>query len=93
MGERGEIAKKITRQRGEIEKSEGREDFLKEVKRRANMEEEVVEGEITLEELRFVLEKTKKDKSPGVDSIPYEFYESFFKEIGKTMIAMMRTLL
>lgn len=33
--------------------------------------------------------RTKKDKSPGIDGIPYEFYLSFFNTIGPTMIDMM----
>ena len=73
---------------GDVELSD-REDFLGEVKGMLKKEEYVLDGELTLEELQFVLEKTKKDKSPGVDGIPYEFYLTSFKTIGSTMVEMM----
>ena len=40
---------------------------------------------ITKEELLHALNNTEKNKSPGIDGIPYEFYKEFWEEIGEDL--------
>lgn len=65
-------------QRKDTVECKGGDEFLDQVEGRVDPKECNLEGEIILEELRYVLEKAKKDKSPGFDGIPYEFYHFFF---------------
>jgi len=76
-------------QRGENTNSSGREGFLVVIRERVNMEGDRQDGVISMDELKFALERTKKDKSPGIDGISYEFYIEFFQTVGPTMVEMM----
>lgn len=76
-------------QRGENTNSSGREGFLEVIRERVNMEGDRQDGVITMDELKFALGRTKKDKSPGIDGISYEFYIEFFQTVGPTMVEMM----
>jgi len=44
------------------------------------------EGLITVQEVESILGKLKKNKSPGNDGIPVEFYNEFWNEISSTLI-------
>lgn len=44
------------------------------------------EGLITKAELTEALHKTKNNKSPGIDGIPYEFYKMFWNDISKHIL-------
>lgn len=51
-----------------------------------DIEQQSCEGPITIQECELILSKFKKNKSPGNDGIPIEFYLEFWKEIGSTLI-------
>ena len=42
----------------------------------------ILEKEITNKELKNALMETEKNKSPGMDGLPYEFYKEFWEIIG-----------
>ena len=65
--------------------------FTKHVRGRLVEGSAELDSDITIQELRYVLEKTKSGKSPGVDGLPYEFYSTFFYLIGETMIEMINS--
>ena len=44
------------------------------------------EGLVTKQELTDALKKTKNNKSPGLDGIPYEFYKTFWNDIGDLLV-------
>lgn len=48
---------------------------------------------IGLDELKNALQATKKNKSPGSDGIPFEFYSKFWDVIGQHFIAMIECVL
>ena len=48
---------------------------------------------ITLVDLQIALSATKKNKSPGTDGIPYEFYVQFWDAVGPHFLAMVNHVL
>ena len=46
----------------------------------------VCEGKITEQELEFVVNKTKNNKSPGTDGIPYEYYKKHLHDISPFLV-------
>ena len=48
-------------------------------------------SEVTLGEVEGALKSFKKDKSPGPDGWPVEFYLSFFYLLGKDMLSVMES--
>ena len=52
-----------------------------------------IESPISLDEILAVLKQMKKNKSPGLDGIPYEFYETFWDVIGPHFLAMVHHVL
>jgi hypothetical protein len=52
----------------------------------SDTEQQSCEGPITIQECELLLSKFKKNKSPGNDGIPIEFYIEFWNEISSTLI-------
>ena len=48
---------------------------------------------LTLAELRDALSKTEKNKSPGTDGIPYEFYTQIWEIIGPHFLTIVHGVL
>jgi exonuclease III len=48
---------------------------------------------ITISDLKSAIERTKLNKSPGADGIPYEFYGTFFDSLKEGMVEMMNAVL
>ena len=48
---------------------------------------EKMEGPLSLEECRKVLDTFKSDKTPGEDGFTVEFYKTFFDLIGQDLVA------
>ena len=46
----------------------------------------ILQSEIKLEELEIAMKQGNKDKMPGYDGLPYEFYETFWEMIGKEFL-------
>ena len=44
------------------------------------------EGEISTQECENALGKIKRNKSPGEDGLPIEFYKPFWKELSKLLV-------
>ena len=51
-----------------------------------NNEKQSCEGYITVAECCEVVTKLKKNKSPGLDGLPSEFYDVFFPRIGEFLV-------
>ena len=47
---------------------------------------EVCEGEVTHEEITEAVKQTQNGKSPGTDSLTYEFYKAFWHLLGKDLV-------
>ena len=45
------------------------------------------DGSITIEEAAAALASLPKGKAPGSDGLPYEFYQTFWPELGEPMVA------
>lgn len=45
---------------------------------------------ITLEELEKALQSMECGKAPGIDGLPVDFYKSFWPEIGKDLLGVLR---
>lgn len=52
----------------------------------SNADSNVCEGKITLEECTQVVNKLKINKSPGLDGLTAEFYQTFWPNIGQIMV-------
>lgn len=50
---------------------------------------ETLEAPITLEELHLVTKNLAKNKVPGMDSVPIEFYLSIWDLIGPVLLAVL----
>jgi len=46
----------------------------------------ICEGPITIDEIKYVLKKSKNNKSPGTDGIPGEFYKVFLNDISPFLL-------
>ena len=75
--------------RTETANGEGEEYFINGIRNVLKVETPRLNGDINAAELKQVLAKAKKLKSPGRDGIPYEFYQRFFNLVGETMVQMM----
>jgi len=69
------------------------EPFLSSIPYFSHLEKEQLNVLITVEEARQVLGRVKRNKSPGVDGIPWEFYLSFWKIVAPDMVDMMNATL
>ena len=49
-------------------------------------ERELCEGKISIAECMQALKKMKKNKSPGIDGLPMEFYQQFWELIGEYVV-------
>lgn len=52
----------------------------------SDSEKKVLEQPITEKELKYAVFKTKSNKSPGLDGIPFEFYHTFWDKIHQYFI-------
>ena len=52
-------------------------------------EQSLCEGPIATEELRTALQEAKRNKAPGPDGIPTEFYETFWAELKDNLIEVL----
>ena len=57
--------------------------------RLSDEERDSMEGLLTYEECKKVLETFQKDKSPGEDGFTFEFYQFFFELLGHHLIASL----
>jgi len=48
------------------------------------------EGNISIEEIKCAIKHMKHDKTPGIDGLPVEFYNFFWKEIGHFLVRSIR---
>jgi hypothetical protein len=63
--------------------------FINSLDRSLSAEEAVLcEGEVTLQEYQRALNSFKRNKSPGLDGLPYEFYQSFWDILGPDLVAV-----
>ena len=46
----------------------------------------LLEGKITINELKKALDSTKKNKSPGLDGYPIEFFKAFWDDLSPFML-------
>ena len=53
----------------------------------SNEEASLCEGEVTLAECTRALKSFKRSKSPGLDGLPYEFYNRFWDLLGPDLVA------
>lgn len=70
--------------------------FLQSVQPRVKLSQEkcdMLTRPIEKAEVRLALDAAKKNKSPGVDGIPSEFYAAYWNSIGDDMVAMMNAVL
>ena len=67
--------------------------FLSGVVDKASFNRDELIKEISQEEVHQVLKSKKKNKSPGVDGLPYEFYSMFWSEIGPMLTNVMNKTL
>lgn len=51
-----------------------------------------IDGEICLEEIHLALKSMKKNKCPGTDGLPMEFYDKFWPIIATTMHKLFQTI-
>jgi hypothetical protein len=51
-------------------------------------EAQLCEGEVMLQECQRALNSFKHNKSPGLDGLPYEFYQSFWDTLGSDLVAV-----
>ena len=69
--------------------------FINSLERKVNdNENEMITKEIELSEVETVLKSVESKKSPGIDGIPYEFYQTFWdliKHEFMRVIAIMKT--
>lgn len=56
----------------------------------SDVEREAMEKEITLEELHCVAEQLSRNKMPGRDGLPVEFYLPLWKDIGPVILEVLR---
>ena len=52
-----------------------------------------IDEQIKEDEIKFVLDKCKKEKSPGIDGIPYEFYQEFWPLIKTNMTNLFNEII
>ena len=62
--------------------------FVNSLDRSVSSEEsQLCEGEITVSECQLALNSFKNNKSPSLDELPYEFYQSFWDILGPDLVA------
>ena len=57
------------------------------------VDREACDMPLTLDELRAVLTRSARNRSPGADGLPYEFYSTFWDEVGPTLLRVLRAAL
>ena len=57
------------------------------------LDREACDRPLTLVELRAVLSRCARNRSPGIDGILYEFYVALWDEIGPTLLRVLRASL
>jgi hypothetical protein len=63
--------------------------FLNSLEQSLSAEEaQLCEGEVTLQECQRALNSFKRNKSPDLDGLPYEFYQSFWDILGPDLVAV-----
>ena len=61
--------------------------FLNSLERSLSPEDaDLCEGDITIDECLRALNSFKNNKSPGLDGLPYEFYQSFWELLGPDLV-------
>ena len=71
--------------------------FINSLERKVNgNENEMITKEIEMNEVEAILNTVEAKKSPGIDGIPYEFYQMFWDlikhELFRVLAAMKNTL-
>ena len=61
------------------------------IKKLNNKEKREIEKKITLEELHNIIEKSKKNKSPGPDRLSNEFFKTFWPIIKIILIKLLNS--
>ena len=56
-------------------------------------EADLLEGEITQEEIALAIRQMKKDKSPGIDGLPADFYKVFYGRLKELLTDVFRECL
>ena len=56
-------------------------------------ERDICDLPLTLDELQAVLTRSARNRSPGCDGLPYEFYRVFWDELGPTLLRVLRASL
>ncbi len=68
--------------------------FLNSLERSLSPEEaDLCEGDITMDECLRALNSFKNNKSPGLDGLPYEFYQSFWDLLGPDLVLVYNNCL
>jgi len=49
-----------------------------------------VDGTLSAEDLRRALDGTARNKAPGIDGLPYEFYREFWDLVGEPLVAALQ---
>ena len=81
---------RLTEPEGE---KEGVGNFMEGMKRLDNDDAGICEGEISVEECRMAIKQMKKDKSPGEDGLPCEFYKKFFELFAHLFLKVIKNSL
>ena len=69
---------------------EDQEFFLQKINKSLTQEQrDNLDTAIGLEELRLALFDTKKNKTPGYDGLPYEFYQTFWHVLGRDFLQVV----
>ena len=62
--------------------------FVKELEipKLAKEEQDLMEHDLSIEEIKNAIKHFQKRKTPGVDGFPVEFYETFIEQIGPNLL-------
>ena len=62
--------------------------FVKELEipKLANEEQDLMEHDLSIEEIKNAIKHFQKSKTPGDDGFPVEFYETFIELIGPNLL-------
>ena len=63
--------------------------FNKIIHKLSSTEADLCEGEVTLEECTAALSSFSSNKSPGVDGLTYEFYRTFWEDMGPDLVSVL----
>ena len=65
-------------------------DFLQNLQSMDACDAEILEGDIAIDELDFVVKNCANNKSPGLDGLSYEFYKTTWPIIRKTVTMVLQ---